>query len=265
MLSRIGSRIEIPQLEHYLIDVRRRTRYGWPHRWWGKPYPHGGATPCDLSGCGRQTRGMALDSAPIFSAPWSTPRSSPPRDDGARLRRTAQRQWAARRDLERRLHDGAALRVSALTLRLGLLRHLHPDEAQESPGGRRGTAGRAAPRTAGAARHRRAGSTRRCSTRPGSAPRCARPSAAVRYRCGSTHPTSGSARTSRVPSTSRCSAACPRSPPTPVEIVVRREADDARRARLGRRGLPDWHRPDGVRLLGGTVAVGPASVPGIRL
>jgi signal transduction histidine kinase len=43
----------------------------------------------------------------------------------------AQRQWAARRDLERRLHDGAALRVSALTLRLGLLSHLHPGEAQD--------------------------------------------------------------------------------------------------------------------------------------
>lgn len=55
----------------------------------------------------------------------------PAGDDVARLRRMAQRQWAARRDLERRLHDGAALRVSALTLRLGLLSHLHPDEAQD--------------------------------------------------------------------------------------------------------------------------------------
>ena len=52
-------------------------------------------------------------------------------DDAARLRRTAQREWAARRDLERRLHDGAALRVSALTLRLGLLQHHQPDGEQE--------------------------------------------------------------------------------------------------------------------------------------
>ena len=63
---------------------------------------------------------MALDHAPPLLG-----------DDAARLRRTARRQWAARRDLERRLHDGAALRVSALTLRLGLLRHRHPDGEQE--------------------------------------------------------------------------------------------------------------------------------------
>jgi signal transduction histidine kinase len=67
---------------------------------------------------------MALDSAPPVLDP-------PAGDDVARLRRMAQRQWAARRDLERRLHDGAALRVSALTLRLGLLSHLHPDEAMD--------------------------------------------------------------------------------------------------------------------------------------
>jgi signal transduction histidine kinase len=67
---------------------------------------------------------MALDSAPPVL-------DSPAGDDVARLRRMAQRQWAARRDLERRLHDGAALRVSALTLRLGLLSHLHPDEAPD--------------------------------------------------------------------------------------------------------------------------------------
>jgi signal transduction histidine kinase len=67
---------------------------------------------------------MALDPVPPVLDP-------PAGDDVARLRRMAQRQWAARRDLERRLHDGAALRVSALTLRLGLLSHLHPDEAQD--------------------------------------------------------------------------------------------------------------------------------------
>ena len=67
---------------------------------------------------------MALDSAPPVLDPQAG-------DDVARLRRMAQQQWAARRDLERRLHDGAALRVSALTLRLGLLSHLHPDDAQD--------------------------------------------------------------------------------------------------------------------------------------
>jgi signal transduction histidine kinase len=62
---------------------------------------------------------MALDPAPPVGV------------DAVRLRRSARREWAARRDLERRLHDGAALRVSALTLRLGLLRHLYPDDERE--------------------------------------------------------------------------------------------------------------------------------------
>ncbi len=38
--------------------------------------------------------------------------------------------WLGRRQIERQLHDGAALRISALTLRLGLLQHREPpDEA----------------------------------------------------------------------------------------------------------------------------------------
>jgi signal transduction histidine kinase len=81
---------------------------------------------------------MALDPAPTVPAPAVLaavedpgPDDLTPDDAATRLRRTAQRQWAARRDLERRLHDGAALRVSALTLRLGLLRHRHPDGEQE--------------------------------------------------------------------------------------------------------------------------------------
>jgi signal transduction histidine kinase len=52
-------------------------------------------------------------------------------DDEARLRRTAHSQWMRRRDLERQLHDGAALRISALALRLGLLRHRRPDDERE--------------------------------------------------------------------------------------------------------------------------------------
>jgi signal transduction histidine kinase len=73
---------------------------------------------------------MALDPAPTVLGPVVASQVEPT-PDAARLRQTAQRQWAARRDLERRLHDGAALRVSALTLRLGLLRHRHPDDEQE--------------------------------------------------------------------------------------------------------------------------------------
>jgi hypothetical protein len=70
---------------------------------------------------------MALDPAPAVPVADGVAVDAGVSDDAARLRRTAQRQWAARRDLERRLHDGAALRVSALTLRLGLLQHHHPD------------------------------------------------------------------------------------------------------------------------------------------
>jgi signal transduction histidine kinase len=47
-------------------------------------------------------------------------------DDEVRLRADARRQWSGRRALERQLHDGAALRISALALRLGLLRHTVP-------------------------------------------------------------------------------------------------------------------------------------------
>ncbi|WP_158228227.1 sensor histidine kinase [Pseudonocardia sp. MH-G8] len=37
--------------------------------------------------------------------------------------RVEREQWLLRRSLERQLHDGAALRISALTLQLGLVRH----------------------------------------------------------------------------------------------------------------------------------------------
>jgi hypothetical protein len=50
--------------------------------------------------------------------------------DEARVRAVARRQWLRRRDLERQLHDGAALRISALALRLGLLRHVRCDGEQ---------------------------------------------------------------------------------------------------------------------------------------
>lgn len=40
-------------------------------------------------------------------------------------------QWSQRRGLERRLHDGAALRISALALRLGLVRCRLPEDDAE--------------------------------------------------------------------------------------------------------------------------------------
>ena len=64
----------------------------------------GDGLPGDLSGDGILVDGMSADGM-------------------SGVRDTVARQWRDRRALERRLHDGAALRISALTLRLGLLRH----------------------------------------------------------------------------------------------------------------------------------------------
>jgi signal transduction histidine kinase len=44
-----------------------------------------------------------------------------PRDAGDTRRRRLDEHWNQRRDLERQLHDGPALRIAALTLHLGLL------------------------------------------------------------------------------------------------------------------------------------------------
>src|SRR6185312_1422511 len=55
----------------------------------------------------RQTPAMALDPAPtVLGIPGGAAPDPAVEDDAVRLRRTAQRQWAARRDLERRLPDG---------------------------------------------------------------------------------------------------------------------------------------------------------------
>jgi Histidine kinase len=52
-----------------------------------------------------------------------------PRDPRAEAGRRRERdQWLRRRFLQRQLHDGAALRISALTLHLGLLRHRSPPD-----------------------------------------------------------------------------------------------------------------------------------------
>ncbi len=61
--------------------------------------------------------------SPLPPAPPAEPvtrLSAPTR--AARLR-TEREQWWLRRSVERQLHDGASLRISALTLQLGLLRH----------------------------------------------------------------------------------------------------------------------------------------------
>jgi hypothetical protein len=70
---------------------------------------------------------MTLDPAPpVLGGPGpgdDGARSPSVHGDEARARAFERRQWLRRRELERQLHDGAALRISALTLRLGLLRH----------------------------------------------------------------------------------------------------------------------------------------------
>jgi signal transduction histidine kinase len=60
---------------------------------------------------------MTLDPARYSADPAGFPSDADP----------GRRQWQRRRRLERRLHDGAALRISALTLQLGLFRHRIPD------------------------------------------------------------------------------------------------------------------------------------------
>jgi signal transduction histidine kinase len=61
--------------------------------------------------------------------------SDGPREPPAEAsRRREKDRWLRRRRIERQLHDGAALRISALTLHLGLLRHREPldeDTAQQ--------------------------------------------------------------------------------------------------------------------------------------
>jgi signal transduction histidine kinase len=56
--------------------------------------------------------------------PHATRLPAPARDAS---RRAEREQWMSRSRLERQLHDGASLRISALTLQLGLFRHKVPD------------------------------------------------------------------------------------------------------------------------------------------
>ena len=191
---------------------------------------------------------MALDSAPPVLDP-------PAGDDVARLRRMAQRQWAARRDLERRLHDGAALRVSALTLRLGLLSHLHPDEAQDLRAAVEGLqdelhlvlqelrdiAGRLYPPLLDEAGL-------------GPALREAAGRCAVPVRIDAPDERFGPDVEGAV--YFAVLGCLPDGTATPVEVVIRREADVLRVLVSGVDACHAGTVHDGVRLLGGTVAVG---------
>jgi hypothetical protein len=65
----------------------------------------------------------------MVGAPAAFPESVEPADRA--LRRLQDEMWSRRRQLERQVHDGAALRLSALTLRLGLIPHKSVRELQE--------------------------------------------------------------------------------------------------------------------------------------
>lgn len=75
-----------------------------------EPAPRAGEAPQVGS---EQTNGTAESS--------STVRLLPP--GPAEVRRSERAQWLRRRRLERTLHDGASLRISAIALQLGLVRH----------------------------------------------------------------------------------------------------------------------------------------------
>jgi hypothetical protein len=66
-------------------------------------------------------QGPSSENAPPSAPPAPVTRLAAP---GREARLRAEREsWLLRRSLERQLHDGAALRISALTLQVGLFRH----------------------------------------------------------------------------------------------------------------------------------------------
>ncbi|MCE3553842.1 histidine kinase [Pseudonocardia sp. RS11V-5] len=74
---------------------------------------------------------MRLEPAPPGDVP-AAPTAVPSASAVAEARRRRERaQWQGRRRLERQLHDGAALRASALVLQLGLFRHRVPEGEDE--------------------------------------------------------------------------------------------------------------------------------------
>jgi Histidine kinase len=200
---------------------------------------------------------MPLDPAPaVLGALVGGPPDGALDGEAARVRLVAAHEWTRRRDLERRLHDGAALRVSALTLQLGLLRHRRPADERDLASAidalqdelhlvlqeLRDVAGRLYPPLLdeaglGAALREAAG-------------RCPQPvriggpderfdaavEGAVYFALLGCLPGAGVA-------------------PGPVEIVLRREADDLVVLVSGVDACHATSILDGVRLLGGTVAV----------
>jgi signal transduction histidine kinase len=54
-------------------------------------------------------------------------------DSGSAGRRRMDEHWSRRRELERQLHDGPALRIAALTLRLGVLARTAGDATRDLP------------------------------------------------------------------------------------------------------------------------------------
>lgn len=110
-----------------------------PTRLWGAhPYagwPLGATLRIMPSACPRRENDrspsdpLANAPAPVSSAgrtppPWPVAPGAEAPDRAQHRKETAK--WLRRRQLERQLHDGASLRISALTLRLGLLCHKGP-------------------------------------------------------------------------------------------------------------------------------------------
>lgn len=75
---------------------------------------------------------MRLEPAAPADPPGAPTAAPIPVSAAAQARRRRERdQWQGRRRLERQLHDGAALRASALVLQLGLFRHRVPEAERE--------------------------------------------------------------------------------------------------------------------------------------
>ena len=104
---------------------------GTAPRSWGEPDLSGGVSPIPGRPAVPDDRAMMLEPA---QGAGDAPPTAPEHGTATRLhaprearRRAEQEHWLRRRLLERQLHDGAALRISALSLQLGLFRHRVPD------------------------------------------------------------------------------------------------------------------------------------------
>jgi signal transduction histidine kinase len=72
-------------------------------------------------------QGMSDEPSRPAPPPPDSGRTRLPTPDPAARRRSERERWSRRRRLERQLHDGAAMRISALTLQIGLFSHQVPD------------------------------------------------------------------------------------------------------------------------------------------